>query len=124
MRLLFAIGVAGFFGAISRYLVGGWVYRLTPGAFPYGTLCVNVLGSLLLGIVFQLGTDRAVLSPELRVALATGFMGAFTTFSTFSLETVNLLREGSLVLALANIGGNVLLCVVAAWLGMGLVRLL
>ncbi len=124
MRLILAIGIAGFFGAISRYLVGGWVYRMLPGTFPYGTLFVNVLGSLMLGMVFQLGTDRAMLSPELRVALATGFLGAFTTFSTFSLETANLMKEGSLMLALANIGGNVLLCVLAAWLGMALIRLL
>ncbi|MBI5137051.1 MAG: fluoride efflux transporter CrcB [Nitrospirae bacterium] len=124
MRLVLAVGLAGFFGAVARYLLGGWVYRLLPGTFPFGTLFVNVLGSLLLGVVFQLGTERAALSPELRVALATGFLGAFTTFSTFSLETVNLLREGSLLMALANVGGNVLLCLGAAWLGLGLVRLL
>ena len=124
MRLMLAVGLAGFFGAITRYLVGGWVYRLLPGTFPFGTLTVNVLGSLLLGAVFQLGTERAVLSPELRIALGTGFLGAFTTFSSFSLETVNLLREGSLMLAVANVGGNVLLCLGAVMLGMALVRLL
>lgn len=123
MRVLLAVGVAGFLGAVSRYLIGGWVYRVLPAAFPYGTLTVNVAGSLLLGAVFELGTTRAVLDPTLRIALASGFLGAFTTFSTFSLETVNLLREGSMVLALLNVVGNVVLCLTAAWAGMALGRL-
>jgi len=124
MRLMLLVGMAGFFGAVSRYLVGGWVYRMLPSSFPFGTLAVNIIGSLLLGAVFQLGTERAVLSPEVRVAIGTGFLGAFTTFSSFSLETVNLLKEGSLLLATLNVGGNVLLCLGAVMLGMALVRML
>jgi len=124
MRLILLVGVAGFLGAISRYLVGGWVYRLLPGTFPFGTLAVNVIGSMLLGAVFQLGTERAVLSPEMRIAIGTGFLGAFTTFSSFSLETTNLLKEGSLLLATLNVGGNLLLCLGAVMLGMALVRIL
>ena len=124
MRLILLIGGAGFVGAVARYLIGGWVHRVLPPGFPYGTLCVNVIGSFLLGAVFALSTERAALDPELRLVLGVGFLGAFTTFSTFSLETVNLLREGSLMLAAGNVGANVLLCLMAAWVGIGATRLL
>jgi len=120
--MILAVGFGGFVGAVARYLVGGWVQRLLPVSFPYGTLAVNVIGSLLLGAVFELGTARGALSPELRMMLGVGFLGAFTTFSTFSLETLNLLREGSLFLAGANAAVNVLLCLAAVWVGVVLVR--
>lgn len=124
MRLLLAIGCAGFFGAVARYLMGQWVVRILPPTYPFATLSVNLIGSLLLGVVFVLGTERAVLDPTLRTALAVGFLGAFTTFSTFSLETVHLLREGSTLLAAVNMGSNLLVCIGAAWAGMSLARLL
>jgi fluoride exporter len=124
LRLLFAVGVAGFFGAVARFAVGGWVQRVAPTSFPYGTLAVNALGSLLLAAVFTLATERAALSPELRVVVGVGFLGAFTTFSTFSLETMNLFREGSYALAGANVAANLGLCLGAVWLGIVLVRLL
>jgi CrcB protein len=84
---------------------------------------VNVVGSLLLGAVFELGTTRAALVPELRMALGVGFLGAFTTFSSFSLETMNLMREGSHLLAGLNVATNVVLCLAAVWAGLVLVRL-
>lgn len=124
MRLILAVGMGGFVGAVARYLVGGWVQRLLPAAFPYGTLAVNLLGSLALGAVFELGTARGALDPQLRLVLGVGVLGAFTTFSTFSLETFNLLREGSLVLAGANVATNLLLCLAAVWLGIALVRMM
>lgn len=124
MRLILAVGMGGFVGAVARYLVGGWVQRLLPAAFPYGTLAVNLLGSLALGAVFELGTARGALAPELRLVLGVGVMGAFTTFSTFSLETFNLLREGSLMLAGVNVAANLVLCLAAVWLGIVLVRLM
>lgn len=123
MRMILAVGCAGFFGAIARYLLSGWVYRALPMSFPAGTLLVNVTGSLLLGAVFELSTTRAVLSPEMRTVIGVGFLGALTTFSTFSLETVTLLREGSLMLAAANILFNVVLCIAAVWVGISVVRL-
>ena len=123
MRMILAVGCAGFFGAIARYLLSGWVYRALPMSFPAGTLLVNVTGSLLLGAVFELSTTRAVLSPEMRTVIGVGFLGALTTFSTFSLETVTLLKEGSLMLAAANILFNVVLCIAAVWVGISVVRL-
>lgn len=124
MRLILAVGFAGFAGAVARFVVSGWVHRLLPGPFPYGTLAVNVVGSLLLGAVMELGTVRAALDPQLRLVLGVGFLGAFTTFSSFSLETLNLLREGSYLLAGANAVANLALCLVGVWLGVSLVRLI
>jgi len=124
IRLLFAVGLAGFAGAVARFLVGGWVHRVAPASFPYGTLTVNALGSMLLGAVFALATERAALSPEMRIVIGVGFLGAFTTFSTFSLETMNLFREGSYALAGANVAANLVFCLGAVWLGVVLVRLL
>jgi len=124
MRLILVVGLGGFVGAVARYLVGGWVQRLLPAAFPYGTLAVNVIGSLLLGAVFELGTARGALDPQLRLMLGVGVLGAFTTFSTFSLETLNLVREGSVFLAGTNVATNLLLCLAAVWLGIVLVRVM
>lgn len=124
MRLILAIGFAGFAGAVTRYVVGGWVYRLLPATFPFGTLAVNLVGSMLLGAVMELGAARTALDPQLRLVLGVGFLGAFTTFSTFSLETMNLLREGSVLMAGVNVAANVVLCLAAVWLGISLVRLL
>jgi CrcB protein len=123
-RLLFGIGLAGFAGAVARYVVGGWVHRVVPASFPYGTLTVNALGSLLLGALFALATERAALSAEVRLVIGVGFLGAFTTFSTFSLETMNLVREGSYALAGANVAMNLGLCLGAVYAGIVLVRLL
>lgn len=124
VRLLLAVGVAGFFGAVARFVLGGWVQRALPAAFPYGTLAVNVLGSMLLAALFELSTQRAVLNPELRLVVGVGFLGAFTTFSTFSLETMNLFREGSYALAGLNVAANLGMCLVAVWLGIVVVRLM
>jgi CrcB protein len=124
VRLILAIGFAGFAGAVARYVVGGWVYRWLPATFPYGTLAVNMLGSMLLGAVMELGAVRTALDPNLRLVLGVGFLGAFTTFSTFSLETMNLLREGSYLMAGVNVAANLVLCLTAVWLGITLVRLL
>ncbi len=111
------IGAGGFIGAVSRYLAASWIYRLAGPAFPYGTLCVNVAGSFILCAFLPLSLHTFNLSPELRSAVTVGFCGAFTTFSTFSFETISLLQEGSVTAALINIGSNVFLCLAAGWLG-------
>lgn len=123
MRMILAVGLAGFCGAVARFLVSGWVHRVVPAAFPLGTLFVNATGSLMLGALFELATARAALDPQLRLVLGVGFLGSFTTFSSFSLETMNLMREGSHALAGANVVMNVVFCLAAVWLGIVLVRL-
>ena len=113
--LLVALG--GLIGSVGRYWLAGVVQRLNGTEFPIGTLAVNVLGSFLVGLVLALSLDRGLLNADLRTFLAVGFCGGFTTMSTFSYETVSLLRDGSTVLALANVGGTVGVCLAAVWLG-------
>jgi len=121
MQLLY-IGIFGAFGCVSRYLVSGWVYAVAGRALPYGTLAVNVLGSFMLGFLMDWGLRSTLLSAPLRMGIATGFMGGFTTFSTFSYETVRLLEEGSLLQAGLNVMLNVVVCLVSALLGIYLAR--
>ncbi|MEZ4600900.1 MAG: fluoride efflux transporter CrcB [Syntrophotaleaceae bacterium] len=116
------IAVFGALGCLSRYFVSGWVYTLAGRGLPYGTLAVNVAGSLLLGLVMEGGLRSALLPADIRMGITTGFMGGFTTFSTFSFETVRLLEEGSLLAAGANILLNVIVCIVFAGIGIHLAR--
>ena len=118
MTRLFIIGLGGFLGAISRYLVAGWVQELSHSVhFPYGTLAVNIIGSFLLGFLVRYAFIHNVFSPEVRLLIFIGFLGAFTTFSTFSNETFNMFADGAITPALMNILANVLLGLSAVWLG-------
>ncbi|NIQ96133.1 MAG: fluoride efflux transporter CrcB [Desulfuromonadales bacterium] len=121
MQLIY-IGVFGALGCVSRYALSGWVYSLVGRALPFGTLAVNVLGSFLLGLVMEEGLRSSMLSGEVRMGITVGFMGGFTTFSTFSFETVRLLEEGSVMQAGANVVANVVVCIVFAFLGIFLAR--
>ncbi len=114
---LIAIAAGGALGAVMRYLVSNGIYGWLGRGFPWGTLTVNVLGSLVMGLLFVLLTERLALGPQWRAFLLIGFLGAFTTFSTFSMETLNLLEGGELARAVANMVGSVVICVGAAWLG-------
>ena len=118
MTQTLAIAGGGALGALLRFWVSGWVYGLAGRGFPYGTLAVNVLGSLAMGAAYVLLVERMNVGPEVRALLLVGLLGAFTTFSTFSLETLNLIEDGELVKAVANMALSVALCVFAAWVGM------
>jgi len=112
------IGMGGFIGAILRYFVSGVVQGLSKSAlFPIGTLGVNVIGCLLIGLLSYLVEYRAMLSVEVRVFLMIGLLGAFTTYSTFGNETFELMRESSYLPAMINIGAHLLLGLMAVWLG-------
>lgn len=117
MQTLFFIALGGALGALLRYAVSNGVHALIGRAFPYGTLTVNVLGSLLMGFFYILLIERVSNNLALRAMLIIGFLGAFTTFSTFSIETFNLLENGEAFKALTNILISVVLCLVAAWAG-------
>ena len=119
-QILLAVGMGGFLGAVSRFLLSGWVQRVAGSSFPYGTLTVNVLGSFLIGFLL-LYFEQSV-APQQKALIMTGFLGALTTFSTFSLETVMMLQQNLYLKALSNVSFNVLLCVMATVLGMMLFR--
>ncbi len=123
MDLLF-IGMGGFFGAISRYLAASFVHRFFGVDFPFGTLFVNVVGSFVLCLFLPLSLEAYQISPELRAAVTVGFCGAFTTFSTFSFETLSLLQDGYNTAAFLNVFGNIFLCLLAGWLGFMVSRLM
>ena len=116
--LMLAIGVGGALGAMARYLTGGLVHRLTPGLFPYGTFVVNVAGCLCFGLVAGLAESRFVVGPGARAFVLIGLLGGFTTFSSFTFESLELVRSGQLIQAAANVGGQLVLGLVALWAGL------
>jgi len=122
IKTLVLIAVGGAFGAVSRYGTALGVYSVFGRSFPYGTLFVNVIGSFLMGILSIMLLDRFNIGPEWRAAILVGFLGAFTTFSTFSIETLNLLEQGDLVRALLNMLLSVSLCILAVWFGVSVGR--
>jgi CrcB protein len=111
------VTVGGGLGALTRYLLSTWVHGLTGPAFPWGTLAVNGIGSFIIGLVMVLSVDRGAISPETRLLLTTGFCGGLTTFSTFSYETLALLRAEEWGRAGANTLANVALCFISTGLG-------
>lgn len=117
-----AIAGGGAVGALLRYWVSSGTYFLLGRAFPYGTLAVNVLGSLLMGLLYVLLLERMSSGPELRAFLLIGLLGAFTTFSTFSLETLTLIGQAAYLKAGLNMVLSVAACVAAAGLGVFLAR--
>lgn len=118
--LLIALGAAA--GANARYLIGLWAGNRLGADFPYGTLIVNLSGSFILGLLLTLATGRLTLSPEARLLLTVGFLGSFTTFSSYTFETINLLREATLWRAAVNIIANNVAGIVCAILGVALGR--
>ncbi|HAD30602.1 MAG TPA: fluoride efflux transporter CrcB [Methylophaga sp.] len=122
MLQLFAIAVGGAVGAIMRFAMSNGVYKLFGRDFPYGTLAVNVLGSLLIGVLFILLIEKLAVAAEWRAGLLVGLLGAFTTFSTFSLETFTLMENGAFLKAGLNVFLSVVLCLAATWLGISLGR--
>ena len=116
--LLIAIGAA--LGANARYLVGVWAGNRLGADFPYGTLIANITGSFALGFLLALGMERVQLSPEARLLLAVGFLGSFTTFSSYTVESVGLWRDAGLWSSVLNVAGNNLVGLLATVLGAAL----
>jgi len=119
------IGIGGALGANARYWVGGWLTQRLEGTFPYATFIVNITGAFLLGLLVTLITERYVVAhPHVRLLVAVGFLGSYTTFSTFEYETLALARSADYFLALLNVGLSLCIGFVAVWLGVWLARFL
>jgi CrcB protein len=117
-----AIAGGGAIGALLRFWVSTGVYQLLGRGFPWGTLAVNVLGSFLMGLLFVLFLERGLVSTEVRAAVLVGLLGSFTTFSTFSMETLSLIEQADYLKALANAVSSLLICLLACWAGLVLGR--
>ena len=111
------VGIGGCLGAIARFWLGGLVYEKMGTRFPYGTFVINISGSFLLGFVITLLTERTHLSANWRYLIPIGFIGAYTTFSTFEFETLAAFRDGQILVAGLNVGLSVVLGFIAVWLG-------
>jgi len=117
------VAFGGLVGSVARFWLSGAVQRVNGSDFPIGTLAVNLLGSFVIGVVMALSLERGTLGPALRLFLTVGFCGGFTTMSTFSYETMALLRDGQMEFALGNMAASVGGSVLATWLGYALGRL-
>ncbi len=123
MKDVIFLAVAGALGTVGRFGLSSLTQRISGTGFPIGTLMVNVVGSLIIGFIMQLGMNSNIMSRQMRLVLTLGFLGAFTTFSSFSYETVRYLEQGTWNLATLNIALNVVLCLGATLAGMWLGRL-
>jgi CrcB protein len=121
---IIGVAIAGALGALARYGLGGLIANRYPSAFPWETLVINVSGSFVLGLLFVVLTERFMAHPALRASLMVGFVGAYTTFSTFSLETFRLIEDGSIGFALLNVFASIAAGLLAVYLGVILARAL
>jgi len=119
---LLAVAAGGAIGSVLRYLVSTGVYSLSGRNFPYGTLAVNVIGCLLMGLLFVFLVERLAGAAVWRAGILIGVLGGFTTFSAFSIESFNLIEQGELMKAGINVIASVMICIGATWLGVILGR--
>lgn len=120
--MIFYVAVGSALGGVSRYLLGGLIQRLLDATFPVGTLVINISGSFLLGAIVRYAVETPTLTPEVRALLTIGFCGGYTTFSTFSYETVAMLKDGEWGRAGVYVAASVLLSLVGVLLGFALAR--
>jgi len=123
MKLILAVGLGSFIGGVSRYLVTLFIQNKFLSTFPYGTMFVNILGCFLIGVIYAL-SDKGNVSPVWRLFLATGIMGGFTTFSSFSNETVSMLRDAEYVPAFSYVAFSIIMGLAATFGGISLIKYL
>jgi CrcB protein len=123
MKIILLVGLGSFIGGISRYLVSLFIQNKVLSTFPYGTLAVNIIGCFLIGIIYGF-SDRGNMNAEWRIFLATGIMGGFTTFSSFSNETVSMLRDAQYLQAVSYIAFSLIVGLAATFAGISLIKYL
>ena len=121
MKILF-IGAGGFLGAVSRYIVARVSMFIFGNSIPYGTFLVNVLGSFILGYFYIVSVERVFIPDHLKMAISIGFLGAFTTFSTFSVESLMLFEDGAYMWGIINLFANIFFSLTAAYIGIHIAR--
>lgn len=121
MKILFAIGFGSFIGGSSRYLISLFFQQRIQGVFPWATFSVNLLGCFLIGIVFS-AFEKGSITDDWKLFLATGILGGFTTFSAFSMESLQMMRSGNVMLAMIYVLASVLLGIVFSFLGYSLIK--
>ena len=117
MIKVLAVGIGGFLGSISRYMLATWIHKIWEHPYPYGTFTVNILGCLLIGFLAGLSQTREIFHPQVRLLVFVGFLGAFTTFSAFGHETFALFTDGRVRAAVANIVLSIAIGLISVWLG-------
>jgi len=122
MREVVIIALSGALGSVSRYLVSGWAYRIFGERFAYGTIAVNIIGCFALGVAMEMSLVTDLLPRTLRLAVTIGFLGAFTTYSTFGYETYQYMENGAWWPVLLNVVGHVVFGIAAVWAGLVLGR--
>lgn len=124
LKMFLITGAGGFLGSGLRYLVQRFIADYLPVSFPFGTLMVNIIGSLLIGIIYALGDKTRILTPEIRIFLAIGVCGGFTTFSSFSLDTIGLLRDSEYLYVFLYVTSSVFLSIAATIAGIWIIKAL
>ena len=119
-----AVAIGGALGSVARYALSSWIFDITSHKFPYATLIVNVAGSFVMGILFVVVVERVALPAEMRSLLMIGFIGAFTTFSAFSLDALGLWQNGHVLMSVIYMIATVILCLVAISTAIWLTRLM
>lgn len=120
--MILLVGAGGAIGSIARFLSQQMIARYYPSSFPWGTLIVNIVGCFIIGIVYAFGEKGNLLSPDMRLLLATGFCGGFTTFSTFAYENISMMREGELLYTFMYIAASIIVGFLAAYIGVLIVK--
>lgn len=121
-KMILLVGAGGFIGSVARFLSQQLIARYYPSSFPWGTLTVNILGCLIIGAVYALGEKGNILTPDIRLLLATGFCGGFTTFSSFAYENIALIRDGEFLYTFLYIAASVIIGLLAAYVGILIVK--
>lgn len=122
IKMILLVGAGGFVGSIARFLSSQLIVRYYPSSFPWGTLTVNVVGCFLIGVIYAFSEKGNLLSPEMRLLLATGFCGGFTTFSSFAYESIALMKDGELFYTFLYVAASIVIGFMAAYVGVFIVK--